>query len=116
VPRVSHDVLRKGSVGGEEESAVIRTRVIQARDYALQRAGKVNSALSAVEVKQYCELSEAGHKLLEQAMTSLGLSHRAYHRILKLSRTIADLAGSSGIEITHLSEAIGYRKLDRTGI
>ncbi len=116
VPRVSHDVLRKGSVGGEEESAVIRARVIQARDYALQRAGKVNSALSAVEVKQYCELSEAGHKLLEQAMTSLGLSHRAYHRILKLSRTIADLAGSSGIEITHLSEAIGYRKLDRTGI
>lgn len=113
VPRVSHEVLRKGSPEGEESSAVIRQRVIQARNIAMTRSGKANSQLTAPEVKQICTLSEPGHQLLEQAMNSFGLSHRAYHRILKLARTIADLAGSEQIEIPHLSEAIGYRKLDR---
>jgi len=113
VPRVSHEVLRKGSAEGEETSVVIRARVIQARALAIARSGKANSLLSAKEVKQICTLSEQGHQLLEQAMNSFGLSHRAYHRILKLARTIADLAGSQNIEIPHLSEAIGYRKLDR---
>ena len=113
VPRVSHEMLRKGSPEGEESSETIRQRVIQARNIAITRSGKTNSKLSAVEVKQICTLSEQGHQLLEQAMNSFGLSHRAYHRILKLARTIADLAGSEQIEIPHLSEAIGYRKLDR---
>jgi magnesium chelatase family protein len=113
VPRVSHEVLRKGSAEGEETSAVIRARVIKARALAVARSGKANSLLRAKEVKQVCTLSEQGHQLLEQAMNSFGLSHRAYHRILKLARTIADLAGSQNIEIPHLSEAIGYRKLDR---
>jgi len=113
VPRVSHEVLRKGSPEGEESSATIRQRVIQARNFAIVRSGKANSKLTAAEVKQICTLSEQGHQLLEQAMNSFGLSHRAYHRILKLARTIADLAGSEQIEIPHLSEAIGYRKLDR---
>jgi magnesium chelatase family protein len=113
VPRVAHEVLRKGSPEGEESSAVIRARVVTARNIALARCGKANSALSAKEVKQHCQLSEAGHQLLEQAMDKFGLSNRAYHRILKLALTIADLAGSPQIEIKHLSEAIGYRKLDR---
>jgi len=116
VPRVSHEVLRKGSAGGEESSAIIRQRVIAARNKAIARSGKANSALSPAEIKQVCDLSEQGHQLLEQAMNSLGLSHRAYHRILKLARTIADLAGSESIEISHLSEAIGYRKLDRSSL
>jgi magnesium chelatase family protein len=64
-------------------------------------------------VKQICHLSEQGHQLLEQAMDKFGLSHRAYHRILKVARTIADLADSESISVAHLSEAIGYRKLDR---
>jgi magnesium chelatase family protein len=114
VPRVSHEVLRKGSPEGEESSASIRLRVIKARNRAMARSGKANSALSPAEIKQFCTLSEQGHQLLEQAMNSLGLSHRAYHRILKLARTIADLAASESIEISHLSEAIGYRKLDRS--
>ncbi len=114
VPRVSHEVLRKGSPEGEETSAQIRTRVIAARQIAVTRQNKVNSELSAAEVKIHCILSEQGHKILEQAMDQFGLSHRAYHRILKLARTIADLANSDQIEIAHLSEAIGYRKLDRT--
>ncbi|MDD5276485.1 MAG: YifB family Mg chelatase-like AAA ATPase [Methylovulum sp.] len=113
VPRVPHDVLRKGSPQGEESSAVIRVRVVAARNIALARSGKANSALTAKEVKQFCDLSEPGHQLLEQAMDKFGLSNRAYHRILKLARTIADLADSPQIEIAHLSEAISYRKLDR---
>ena len=68
----------------------------------------------APEIKQVCQLTEQGCQLLEQAMDKFGLSHRAYHRILKLARTIADLAGSKSIEMSHLSEAISYRKLDRT--
>lgn len=114
VPRISHEVLRKGSPGGEESSATIRTRVVAARDLALARSGKANSALTAKEVKLVCILSEQSHQLLEQAMEKFGLSHRAYHRILKLARTIADLAQSENIEIIHLSEAISYRKLDRS--
>jgi magnesium chelatase family protein len=113
VPRISHDVLRKGSPQGEETSANIRMRVVAARNRAMARSGKANSALTAKEVKQLCPLTEQGHQLLEQAMEKFGLSHRAYHRILKLARTIADLAESDNIEVSHLSEAIGYRKLDR---
>jgi magnesium chelatase family protein len=114
VPRVSHEVLRKGSPEGQESSIIIRERVIQARARAIARSGKANSHLTAADIKHICPLSEQGHQLLEQAMNRFGLSHRAYHRILKLARTIADLAGSDNIEISHLSEAIGYRKLDRS--
>jgi len=116
VPRVSHEVLRKGSPQGEESSAQIRARVIAARNIALARCGKANSALSAKEVKALCVLTEPGYALLEQAMDKFGLSHRAYHRILKLARTIADLANSETIAVNHLSEAISYRKLDRQTI
>jgi magnesium chelatase family protein len=114
VPRVAQEVLRKGSSEGEESSQQIRGRVIAARKIAINRQDKANSELSAAEVKVFCILSEQGHRILEQAMDKFGLSHRAYHRILKLSRTIADLAHSEQIEIAHLSEAIGYRKLDRS--
>jgi magnesium chelatase family protein len=113
VPRVSHEVLRKGSPDGEESSGQIRARVVAARNLAVARSGKANSALTAKEVKQLCVLSEPSHRILEQAMDKFGLSHRAYHRILKLARTIADLAQSKNIETVHLSEAISYRKLDR---
>ncbi len=113
VPRVSHEVLRNGSPQGEESSAAIRARVIAARQLAVARYGKANAILTAKEVKQLCVLSAQGYSLLEQAMDRFGLSHRAYHRILKLARTIADLAQSPQIEISHLSEAISYRKLDR---
>lgn len=114
VPRVSHEVLRNGSAEGEEKSEQIRQRVVTARNKAMVRSSKANAALTAAEVKQYCQLSDQDHQLLEQAMTKFGLSNRAYHRILKLARTIADLANSEQITTTHLSEAIGYRKLDRS--
>jgi magnesium chelatase family protein len=85
-----------------------------ARQRALQRAGRPNALLTPTLIKRDCALSEDGDKLLEQAIDKLGLSHRAYHRILKLGRTIADLEGVEDIGIPHLSEAIGYRRLDRS--
>jgi magnesium chelatase family protein len=114
VPRVAHEVLRKGAPEGQETSAQIRARVIVARNIALARCGKINANLTVNEVKLFCQLTEPGHQLLEQAMERFGLSHRAYHRILKLSRTIADLANCQAIDVGHLGEAISYRKLDRT--
>jgi magnesium chelatase family protein len=114
VPRVPHEILRKGSPDGEESSLTIRARVIAARNIAFTRSGKANSALTTKEVNVHCVLTDASHKILEQAMDKFGLSNRAYHRILKLARTIADLAHSPDIQISHLSEAISYRKLDRS--
>ena len=112
VPRLAHRVLR-GDVA-EESSATVRARVCAARDRQLQRAGKPNSALGVREIERYCTLNETDHRLLEQALERLGLSPRAYHRILKVARTIADLAGSDGIRTPHLTEAISYRALDRS--
>ena len=102
VPRVTHDVLRKGAPEGEESSSQIRQRVVAARNIALSRNGKSNAELTVAEVKQTCQISEQGHQLLEQAMDSFGLSHRAYHRILKLARTIADIADSPHIELLRI--------------
>ena len=111
VPRLAHRVLR--GEAPEESSATVRSRVCVARERQLQRAGKPNSALKTREIEQYCALNDTDHKLLEHALERLGLSPRAYHRILKVSRTIADLAGSDGIKTSHLTEAISYRALDR---
>jgi magnesium chelatase family protein len=111
VPRLPHALLR--GVTQEETSAVVRARIAAAHKVQLQRTGKVNAALSSREIERYCQLLDPDHRLLEQAMERLGLSPRAYHRILKVARTIADLAGSSGIQTMHLSEAISYRALDR---
>ncbi|GAB6049014.1 YifB family Mg chelatase-like AAA ATPase [Methyloparacoccus murrellii] len=113
VPRVPQAMLRDGTPGGEASSTVIRARVEAARQRALDRSGHPNAWLTAAETKRDCRLDDAGHQLLEQAMDKLGLSHRAYHRILKLARSIADLAGTETIGLPHLSEAIGYRRLDR---
>ncbi len=113
VPRVSHEVLRQGTPEGEESSASIRQRVVQGRQKAMARCGRPNAEMSVKEIKQYCHLDDASHQVLEQAIDRFGLSHRAYHRILKLSRTIADLADAPQIELAHLTEAISYRKLDR---
>lgn len=113
VPRISHQTLRDGDHGGTENSARVRERVEAARYLAIDRRGRLNAQLTPSEVKKYCRLEPASDRLLEHAMNRFGLSHRAYHRILKLARTIADLEGSDGICAHHLGEAIGYRQLDR---
>jgi len=79
----------------------------------LKRHGKANYKLNTREIDKACQLDEADHKLLTQASDRLGLSARAYHRILKVARTIADLDDSENIQTSHLTEAISYRRLDR---
>jgi magnesium chelatase family protein len=103
-----------------ESSADIRTRVVKARDIQNERFKNqtsifCNAMMPSQMVKEVCMINEAGVKLLKTAMERLGLSARAYDRILKVSRTIADLAGSEEIKIEHLAEAIQYRSLDRDG-
>ena len=111
VPRIPYKELRGES--REETSTQVRERVIQARERQQQRSGKANAMLSSREVERFCVLSEADYKLLEQFMQRLGLSPRSYHRILKVARTIADLAANDVIQTPHLTEAISYRALDR---
>ena len=111
VPRVPYQELRGQS--REETSAQVRERVTQARERQQQRSGKPNTLLGSRDVEYFCVLSDADYKLLEQFMQRLGLSPRSYHRILKVARTIADLAGSDVIQTPHLTEAISYRALDR---
>lgn len=101
-----------------EKSDTIRARVIAARDIQLKRfegKGEIhsNALMPSQMVKEVCVISQAGKTLLKNAMDKLGLSARAYDRIMKVSRTIADLAGSEDIKIEHLAEAIQYRSLDR---
>lgn len=103
-----------------ESSADIRARVVKARDIQNERFKNqssifCNAMMPSQMVKEVCVINEAGVKLLKTAMERLGLSARAYDRILKVSRTIADLAGSEEIRIEHLAEAIQYRSLDRDG-
>jgi magnesium chelatase family protein len=103
-----------------ETSEQIRERVVKAREIQTERFKEktdvfCNAMMPSNMVKDICQISEAGRTLLKTAMERLGLSARAYDRILKVSRTIADLAGSSEIKIEHLAEAIQYRSLDREG-
>ncbi|MFB0535842.1 MAG: ATP-binding protein, partial [Anaerolineae bacterium] len=111
VPRVDYDKLSSDRLG--EPSASIRERVEAARGIQRRRFKETELACNAdmgpAEVRQYCEVDQAGKSLLRAAMQQLAMSARAYHRILKLARTIADLAGSERIETTYLAEAIQYR-------
>jgi magnesium chelatase family protein len=99
--------------GNEESSAIVRQRVFAADERQRARNGKANAALNNQELKHYCKLDSASLQLMQRASDQLGLSARAYHRILRLARTIADLEHSDDIKAQHLSEAIGYRQLDR---
>jgi magnesium chelatase family protein len=94
-----------------EPSAAVRERVIMARARQMARAGKPNTALGTRELRRDCALAAPDRALLERALDKLGLSARAYHRILRVARTIADLAGSEKIATPHLSEAVQYRRI-----
>jgi magnesium chelatase family protein len=95
-----------------ESSATVRDRVARARRRQQDRQGKVNARLLPSEVAMHCVPEAAAEDLLGRAMTRLALSARAYHRVLKVARTIADLAGADNIDATHMAEAIGYRRMD----
>jgi magnesium chelatase family protein len=111
VPRVEYEKLSDERLG--EPSAAIRERVEAARDRQRQRFAGThllsNADMGPAEVRDLCRVDEAGKGLLRAAMQQLHMSARAYHRILKLARTIADLAGSDEIQTAHLAEAIQYR-------
>ena len=103
-----------------EKSDLIRERVIKAREMQTERFGNkpelhANAQMSPQMVRDICKINAAGQTLLKKAMEKLGLSARAYDRILKVSRTIADLASSDEIKLEHLAEAIHFRSLDREG-
>ncbi len=117
VPAVKYKELRSQHVA--EDSNSVRQRVIQARQAQLKRYAEekkvyANAQMPPKLIRKHCAISAEGEKLLENAITRLGLSARAHDRILKVSRTIADLDGSAGIQPNHLSEAVQYRSLDRT--
>jgi magnesium chelatase family protein len=100
------------SAGRGENSEQVRARAEAARGRQSERQGKLNSQLGPRELERVCPTEDAAQALLKQAIARLNLSARAYHRVLKLARTIADLAGRSTIGIAHMAEAIQYRRLD----
>lgn len=112
VPRIDNQSLDNDAPKGEN-SEEIRKRVYQAFNQQQKRGPRCNAELNVKEIETFCILKTKEKLLLEKAMDKLKLSARAYHRILKLARTIADIENSSDIEIAHLTEAISYRSLDR---
>ncbi|MCX7564083.1 YifB family Mg chelatase-like AAA ATPase [Xanthomonadaceae bacterium XH05] len=114
VPRVPAADLRPDGPRGES-SATVRARVHAARAHQMQRAGVPNAALPQSLTERDCTLTSNDRALLERAIDKLHLSARASQRILRVARTIADLAGSDAIATAHLAEAIGYRRLDGGG-
>ncbi len=113
VPAVSRDVLLADSAPNAERSADVRRRVQRAREVAWTRCGNSNAQLENQQIEQVCKLGAPERAWLERGLERFKLSARSYHRILKVARTIADLAHEEALSITHLSEAIQYRRLDR---
>lgn len=111
VPAVAHEQLRAQPEG--ESTAELRQQVADAQKFQLQRQGRLNSDLNIRSTEERCPLGPSTQSLLNRAMERLGLSARAYHRIVRLARTVADLAASESIETLHVSEAIQLRCLDR---
>src|ERR1700704_4086796 len=112
VPAVREDELVDAGRG--EQSARGRERVERAHERQLARQGKNNTRLGPREIERFCTAEENARALLRPAIGKLHLSARAYHRVLKLARTIADLAGEATIAVAHVAEAIQYRRLDRS--
>lgn len=117
VPAVNFKELRGKNMPEGENSAMIRERIARAREIQLKRFSGdnifSNSAMSPAQIRVFCALDAESENLLEKAMQRQGLSARAHDRILKVSRTIADLEGSENIQPVHIGEAINYRSLDR---
>lgn len=112
IPLLPKGMLAEGGDRGEG-TQVVKQRVVDARSTMVERGGKPNALLTSREIEKHCPLDKQDAQFLETALHRLGLSIRAYHRIIKVARTIADLEGSEQIHKKHLSEALGYRAMDR---
>ncbi len=112
VPRLPLSELDGARRAQDECSAGVRARVIAARERAIARSGKPNSALTTREIERDCVLGDQERGLLQRALDKLGLSARAYHRVLRVARSVADLAGSERIGREHLAEALQYRRAE----
>lgn len=108
VGALSADELQEAPTG--EDSAVVRQRVIAAHDIQMARQGRLNAHLDASGIEQHCVADDRAKALLKQAIERLGLSARAYHRTLKVARSVADLAGAQTIAAAHVAEAVQYRR------
>lgn len=108
VPALAAEDLQAAPAG--EASSVVRARVVAARERQLARQGKSNARLAPREIDAHCLPDAAGAALLKQAMSRLGLSARAYHRVLRVARSIADLAGAAQVVSPHIAEAVQYRR------
>lgn len=114
VPNMTRDILfGKNNADKPESSRDVRNRVMRAYAIQIRRSGKTNRFLTNAEIEKYCSLTDEHNRLMERIITKFNLSARAYHRIIKLARTIADMEGASAIDTPHLSEAISYRRLER---
>lgn len=111
VPHIPLEQLQQTQ--GGESSEQVRIRVAHAREQQYARQGRSNAHLKHQQIHEFCAINETDTQFLHQAINKLGLSARAYHRILKLARTIADLSNCQSIQSSHISEAIAYRRLDR---
>ena len=110
--RVPAELLREKSSSGET-SETVQKRVNNVVGLQQKRQGCLNNALTGKQLDEMCELDKESLKLLEQASQNLHLSARAYHRILKIARTLADMEGLENIQKQHIAESIGYRVMDR---
>lgn len=111
VPSLPQEQLLASADG--EKSAAIQARVTSARERQLARQGKPNNLLGTKEIERFCKADSAGETMLKQAISRLNLSARAFHRVLKVARTVADLAGNENIAAAQIAEAIQYRRFDR---
>jgi magnesium chelatase family protein len=116
VPSLPYRELAGGNRA--ESSEMVRKRVQKAREIQRRRFGgnatRLNARMTGKQLREFCPLGEESQRLLEMAVDRLGLSARAYTRVLKVARTIADLEGEAGVQPQHVSEAIQYRALDRS--
>lgn len=115
VPALAAQQLADFRPEHEESSLKVQERVLQARVQQHNRGPQPNAKLTTREIVNFCKLDKAAEQLLTKAMEKLGISARAYHRILKVARTIADLDNSESIQNPHVAEAIQFRKYDRQG-
>ncbi|MDO5055054.1 MAG: YifB family Mg chelatase-like AAA ATPase [Pasteurella oralis] len=113
VPLLPQGALQNNHSERGESSVQVREKVLKVREIQLSRAGKINAYLTSKEIERDCKLDNKDALFLENALAKLGLSVRAYHRILKVARTIADLNNETQINQNHLAEALSYRAMDR---